>query len=545
MEFNLADLFECVAGAVPEREALVHGDRRLTFARLDERATRLAHHLHARGIKPGDHVGLYMYNCTEYIEGALAAYKIRAVPVNINFRYVEDELRYLFDDADLAALIYHAEFGPRVAAVAPSVATLRTFVRVADDTGAAGGPSGAEDYDRALAEASPDRDFPARSADDLYLIYTGGTTGMPKGVMWRQEDLFFGALQGGNVGGAPITDPAQIGELAKARTEPPTAMPVVPLMHGTGHWSAMIGMHGGGKVVLTASKRLDPHEVWTLIERERVNVLSIVGDAVARPLAEALAAPGASYDTSSLAVLTSGGSIFSLAVKEQMRALLPKTLLIDAIGASEAGHQGMNVGATSTGKPRFSVDSKVAAVLDEDLRPVAPGSGVVGKFARRGYIPLGYYKDPEKTAATFVTDPDGTRWVVPGDMATVEADGTITLFGRGSGCINSGGEKIYPEEVESALKSHDAIFDAVVVGVPDERWGERVAAVVQLRPGHTLSLPELDAYARTKISAYKVPRQLTLVDEIGRQPSGKADYRWAKARATEAAAPAASERKDR
>jgi fatty-acyl-CoA synthase len=353
--------------------------------------------------------------------------------------------------------------------------------------------------------------------------------------MWRHEDLLFGALQGGNVGGPPLTRPEQIGELAKTRADASTAMPVVPLMHGTGHWSAMIGLHGGGKVVLTTSKRLDPTEVWSLVGKERVNMLSIVGDAVARPLADELAAPRMQYDTSSLQVLTSGGSIFSEAVKEQLRAHLPNTLLIDAIGASESGHQGTNLGSPNAGRPRFAVND-ANVVLDDDLRPVAPGSGVVGRLARRGHMPLGYYKDAEKTAATFVTDADGVRWVIPGDMATVEADGTITLFGRGSVSINSGGEKIYPEEVESALKSHDAIFDAVVVGVPDERWGERVAAVVQLRPGHTLTLEELDAHVRTKISGYKVPRQLTIVDEMTRAPSGKADYRWAKAKAMEGAA---------
>ncbi len=531
MEFNLADLFECVADAVPGREALVHGSRRLTFAQLDERANRLAHHLLASGIRAGDHVGLYLYNGTEYIEAALAAFKIRAVPVNINFRYVEDELRYLFNDSDLIGLVYHQEFAPRVAAVAAAMPALRTFVVVDDRSGAGGGSLGAVEYEAALAAAAPARDFEPRSGEDLYLLYTGGTTGMPKGVMWRHEDIFFGGLQGGNAGGPDITRPEQLGELARERTVAPCTLPVAPLMHGNGHWAAMIGLHGGGKVVLTTSRRLDPAEIWTLVERERVNVISIVGDAMARPLAEALASEGDAYDTSSLAVLSSGGAIFSDAVKQQLRAHLPNTLLIDAFGVSEAGHQGMNLGANESGRPRFSVDASTT-VLDDELRPLAPGSGVVGRLARRGRLPLGYYKDPEKTAATFVTV-DGVRWVIPGDMAAVEADGTITLFGRGSVCINSGGEKIYPEEVESALKGHPAIFDAVVVGVPDERWGERVAAVVQLRPGQTLTLAELDAYARTKISPYKVPRQLTLVDEITRQPSGKADYRWAKTRATE------------
>jgi len=537
MEFNLADLYECVADAVPDREAVVHGDRRLTFRHLDERATRLAHHFQSCGIRAGDHVGLYLYNGSEYIEAALAAFKIRAVPININFRYVEDELRYLFHDADLVALVFHREFAPRVAAVARTLPALRTFVAVEDGSAPDAAALAAAEYEAALAAASSVRDFAPRSGDDLYVLYTGGTTGMPKGVMWRQEDLFFGALQGGNPGGPDIARPDELGANAIERAAPPCTIPVAPLMHGNGHWAAIIGLHGGGKVVLAAGRRLDPAEIWTLVARERVNVLSIVGDAMARPLAEALTAPGASYDTSPLAVISSGGSIFSEAVKAQLRAALPHTLLIDAYGASEGGHQGMNLGANTAGKPRFSIDA-TTAVLDDGLRPVSPGSGVIGRLARRGRIPLGYYKDEAKTAATFMTDPDGVRWVVPGDMATVEADGTVTLLGRGSVCINSGGEKIYPEEVESVLKAHPAIFDAVAVGVPDERWGERVAAVVQLRPGRALTLAELDAFARAKISAYKIPRQLTVVDEVVRSPSGKADYRWAKARATEAVAAA-------
>jgi acyl-CoA synthetase (AMP-forming)/AMP-acid ligase II len=532
MEFNLADLYECVADAVPEREALVHGDRRLTFAQLDERSNRLAHHFLDSGIRAGDHIGLYLYSCIEYVEAALAAYKIRAAPVNINFRYVEDELKYLFDDADLAALVYHREFAPRVAAVAPTVNTLRHFVLVEDGTDAHPASSGDIEYEAALAAASPARDFGPRSADDLYLLYTGGTTGMPKGVMWRQEDMFFGGLQGGNPGGPDITRPEELGENAKKNPTPPSTLPVAPLMHGNGHWSVMIGLHGGGKCVLPASHRMDTHEIWTLVGKERVNILVIVGDAMARPLAEALAAPGASYDTSSLAVISSGGAVFSQAVKDQLKAQLPNTLLVDALGASEVGHSGMNLGMNEGGKPRFMVDAN-SAVLDENLRPVPPGSGIVGMVARRGRMPLGYYKDEQKTAATFMTDENGVRWVIPGDRATVEADGTVTLLGRGSVCINSGGEKIYPDEVESALKSHGAIFDAVVVGVPDERWGERVAAVVQLRPGHRLTLAELDAYARTKVSGYKVPRQLTIVDEVMRSPSGKTDYKWAKERAIE------------
>ena len=534
MEYNLADLFECVADAVPDRTAVVHGARRLTFAQLDERATRLAHHLQAHGIGAGDHVGLYLYNGSEYLEGALAAFKIRAVPININFRYVYNELRYLFTDADLSALVFDAEFAPHVRAVVADVPALRVLVAVGEGAGDLA-DLGAAEYEAALRDASAARDFGPRSGDDLYLLYTGGTTGMPKGVMWRHEDIFFGGLQGGNPGGADITRPEEIGANAAERANAPCTLPVAPLMHGNGHWAAMIGLHGGGKVVLATSHRLDADEIWRLTEQERVSVISIVGVAMARPLAEALGAPGASYDLSSLAVVTSGGALWSEAVKEQLRAHLPGKLLIDAFGASEAGHQGLNLGANTTGRPHFMVDASTA-VLGDDLMPVAPGSGVAGRLARRGRLPLGYYKDTAKTDATFLVGPDGTRWVVPGDMATVEADGTISLLGRGSVCINSGGEKIFPEEVEAALKSHAAVFDAVVVGVPDDRWGERVAAVVQLRPGRSLTLEELGTHARTLVSAYKSPRQLTIVEQVQRSPSGKADYRWAKERAMESGA---------
>jgi len=522
MQYNLADLFECVADAVPDRLALVCGTRRLTFAQLDERANRAAHLMLDAGIKPGDHVGLYLYNGTEYVEASLAAYKVRAVPVNINFRYVEEELRYLFTDADLTGIVYNRELAPRLAAVAPSTPLLRAFIQVEDGSHAAPALADAIDYEPALAEASPSRDFAERSGDDLYLLYTGGTTGMPKGVMWRQEDVFFGGLQGGNVGGAPIERPEQIAEVVASRVGP-TMIPVAPLMHGNGFWACLIGLLGGGKVVLTP--RFNPAAVWSLCEQEQINVLSIVGDAMARPLAEALQDGG--YDVSSVLVISSGGSIFSDSVKAQIKQHMPNVLLVDAYGASETGHQGMGLATEGSSGPRFTVDANTA-VLDDAMRPVAPGSGAVGRLARRGRMPIGYYKDEAKTAATFITDADGVRWVVPGDMATVEADGTVTLLGRGSICINSGGEKIYPEEVEAALKAHPAVFDAVVVGVPDERWGERVAAVVQARSGHHLTLDDLDRHCRAHVSGYKVPRELHIVGEIVRSPSGKADYRWAK-----------------
>jgi acyl-CoA synthetase (AMP-forming)/AMP-acid ligase II len=310
-------------------------------------------------------------------------------------------------------------------------------------------------------------------------------------------------------------------------------LPAAPLMHGAAQWAAFIGMLGGGKIVISPSKKFDPELIWTLVQDEQVNTIAIVGDAMARPLAEALAKPGASYDTSSLRVVGSGGATYSEGVKAQLREQLPTTIFMDSFGGSEGGNQGQGVDANTPGTapgPRFRADASTA-VLDENNKPLTPGSGVIGMLARKGRIPLGYYKDPVKTAATFI-EADGVRWVVSGDMAAIEADGTITLLGRGSNCINTGGEKVFPEEVESALRSHPGVFDAIVVGVPDERFGERVAAVVHPRSDAELTLEDLVAHCRTKVAGYKVPRELHLTEEIQRQPSGKPDYKWAKKVAT-------------
>jgi 3-oxocholest-4-en-26-oate---CoA ligase len=526
MEFNLADLFESVADAVPNREAIACAGKHLTYAELDERATRLAHALAKAGVKRGDHVGLYLYNGNEYVEGMLAAYKIRAVPINVNFRYVEEELYYLFDNADLVAVIHCREFGPRIAALAGRLPKLKSFLMVEDGSGGDCSGLGAWDYEEELANASPERDFPPRSGDDLYVVYTGGTTGMPKGVMWRQEDIFFSAMMGGNPYGPPAERPEQVAENAKAGMAV-TGFPVAPLMHGAAQWAAFIYLLNGSRLVLTSGARFDADRIWKLVEQEKVQVMAIVGDAMARPLAEALGKPGVSYDTSSLIAIGSGGATFSEGVKAQLKECLPNLLVLDSIGGSEGGNLGRGVDAVQgQTNPRFQSDG-TTAVLDDDMRPLPPGSGKIGMLARKGRIPLGYYKDAEKTARTFI-EAHGTRWVVAGDMAMIEADGTITLLGRGSNCINSGGEKIFPEEVEAALRSHPKVFDTIVVGVPDQRFGERVAAVVAPREGETLTLEELVIHCRLHIAGYKMPRELYLVDEIQRQPSGKPDYRWAK-----------------
>ncbi|MEX2255387.1 MAG: acyl-CoA synthetase [Acidimicrobiia bacterium] len=529
MKYNLADLWERVVDTVPDREALVCGDRRLTFRQADDRINQLAHVFAERGIGAGDHVALYLYNGTEYLEAMLAAFKLRAVPVNVNYRYVEDELRYLLDNSDAGAVVFHREFAPKLAAVRGDLSALHTFVVVDDDSDGDPTAIDAIDYEPALAAASMVRDFAPRSPDDLYILYTGGTTGMPKGVMWRHEDIFFGAFGGGGVGN-PISTPDEIAERAEAGNT--RCLPACPFMHGTAHWMAFSSLYTGGAVVIDPARHMDPAETWRLVEREQVNFLVIVGDAMGRPLVEALEQLDGSVDVSGLALLLSGGAILSPAVKRQLAARLPTTIVIDGIGSSEAGGQGQ-MAATADGEipsqPRF-VMSPDNTVLTDDLAPA--GVGVVGKLARKGHIPLGYYKDPEKSAATF-PEVDGVRWSIPGDHARIETDGSITVLGRGSVSINTGGEKVYPEEVEGALKSHAEVFDAVVVGVPDARWGERVVAVLQGREGARPAFDELDAHVRKHIAGYKAPRDAVFVDTIVRSPSGKPDYRWAKRTAME------------
>ncbi|MFI5297029.1 MAG: acyl-CoA synthetase [Polyangiales bacterium] len=533
MHFNVADLFESLADAIPDRLAVVSGAHRLTFAELEARANGLAHAMRARGVKAGDHVGLYLFNGHEFLETMLAAFKIRAVPININYRYVAEELSFLCSNADLVALFYQRELGAHVAAVASGVPTLKTIVYVNDDSG--GPVEGSIEYESLRSSAPTGRDFGERSGDDLYMIYTGGTTGMPRGVMWRQEDVFFAGLQGGNPGGEHLTRPEELATNAIERTEPMIFLPAAPFIHGAAQWTALIGMFGGGKVVLQPGRSFDPKVVCKLIGDEKVTTITLVGDAMARPFVETLRQGGAAYDSSSLMVVVSAGAVLSDSVKAELVELLPNAMVLNSFGASETGHQGTAFPSEGgkPGQPTFFMDES-NTVLGEDDKPIAPGSGVVGRLARRGRLPLGYYKDPVKTAATFLTL-DGQRWVVPGDLATIGEDGSITVFGRGAVCINSGGEKVFPEEVEVALKAHLAILDAVVVGLPDERWGQKVTAVLQLRPGTDLTLADVDAHCRARLAGYKVPRQIKIVDSILRHPSGKPDYRWARETALEAA----------
>jgi 3-oxocholest-4-en-26-oate---CoA ligase len=519
--FNLADLFELVVDAVPEREALVAGDARRTFTELDERANRIANHLLGLGLEPGAKVAIYGWNRAEWVESFFGAFKARLVPVNVNYRYVADELHYILENADVEAVVVERSFLPLLQRIQPELPLLRHVVVLDDGDDTALDDAAA--YEDALAAASPARPALPRSGDDLYILYTGGTTGTPKGVMWRHEDIFFASLGGGGFGRPPIATPEEIAGRVWPEDGRVTSLTLAPIMHGAAQWGMCIMLFGGGKVVLYTPHGFDPHEAWRLAERERAMTVMVVGDAMARPLGEAL--DEKSYDLTSVVSVGSGGAVFSTAVKAKLNEHLPHALMIDTFGASELGASGSQ--SDPDAGPRFNAIESMS-VLGDDLRPVEPGSGEVGLLARRGHIPLGYYKDEAKTASTFVTDSDGVRWSVPGDHARIEADGTITLLGRGSGCINTGGEKVYPEEVEAAVKSHPDVFDAVVVGVPDDRFTERVAAIVQPRAGRTPTLEDLASHCRTTIAGYKVPRELKVVDAVERTPSGKADYRWAK-----------------
>jgi len=518
--FNHADLLEIVADAAPDTTAVVAGETRLTYRELDDRATRAAHALAAGGVGQGDRVAILSYNRAEWLEAQIAAYKIRAVPVNINYRYTADELAYVIKDAGCAALVGERTLIARLGPARAELTALR-HVLVLEDGSAE--PVDGLDYEEALAAASAERDFGPRSSDDLYLLYTGGTTGMPKGVMWRCEDIFFAAMGGGNMIGDPVETPEQIGTNAAAGGL--TIMVNAPLMHGAGMWVAWAALSSGSTLVLWSERSFSPDGVLRLAEREKAQVVVLVGDAMARPIADLLDHDD-SYDLSALFCIATGGSITSPDVKARLRAHIPSLLMIlDVVGGSETGSAGQGAEPGPDGLPRFLPRPDVG-VLDAALRPVAPGSEEIGTFARTGRIPLGYWNDEAKTAATFVTDPDGTRWALQGDMAKVDAEGHLVLLGRGSLVINTGGEKVFVEEVEAALKTHPEVYDALVVGAPDERLGNQVAAVVAL--SGPAEAAELIAHCRKTLAGYKVPRKIHVVSEVKRSPAGKADYRWAK-----------------
>jgi 3-oxocholest-4-en-26-oate---CoA ligase len=522
---NIADLVEHAIDLVPDRVALVCGDREITYAQMEDRTNRLAHYLQKQGVRPGDKVGVYSRNGIEAIEAMIAVFKIRAVVVNVNYRYVENELQYIFQNSDMVALIHEGRYSDKVAAVLPTCPLLTTTVVI-------DGEGEQVTYDDALEQSSPDRDFDERSNDDVYMLYTGGTTGSPKGVMWRQEDVW--RVLGGGINfmtGEYLEDEWDLAKIGAANPAM-TRMPIPPMIHGGAQWATFQSLFGGGKTVLHPD--FDGHVIWELVDKHGINLIFITGDAMARPMLDALTegkSDGTPYDLSTLYLMASSAALFSPSIKEKFLELLPNRMITDSIGSSETGFGGLSVvakGTEHTGGPRVKIDASTS-VLGEDGHPVEPGSGKTGLIARHGHIPLGYYKDEAKTAATF-KEIHGVRYSIPGDYAQVEADGTVTMLGRGSVSINTGGEKVFPEEVEGALKSHPEVFDAIVVGVPDDRLGHTVAAVVQARGENRPTLAELDAEARKVIAGYKVPRAVWFVDEIKRSPAGKPDYRWASAR---------------
>jgi acyl-CoA synthetase (AMP-forming)/AMP-acid ligase II len=523
---NIADLAEHAVDAVPDRVALICGDEKLTYAQLEEKANRLAHYLLDQGVKKDDKVGLYCRNRNEIVIAMLGIVKAGAILVNVNYRYVEGELRYLFDNSDMVALVHERQYSDRVANVLPDTPNVKTVLVVEDGSDSDYQRYGGVEFYSAIAQGSPERDFGERSADDIYLLYTGGTTGFPKGVMWRHEDIYR-VLFGGTdfATGEFVKDEY---DLAKAAAENPPMIryPIPPMIHGATQSATWMSIFSGQTTVLAPEFNAD--EVWHTIHDHKVNLLFFTGDAMARPLLDALTKDN-DYDLSSLFLLASTAALFSPSIKEKLLELLPNRVITDSIGSSETGFGGTSIvakDAPHSGGPRVTIDHRTV-VLDDEGNEVKPGSGVRGFIAKKGNIPVGYYKDEKKTAETFRTI-NGVRYAIPGDYAQVEEDGTVTMLGRGSVSINSGGEKIYPEEVEAALKAHPDVFDALVVGVPDPRYGQHVAAVVQARPGCRPTLAELDRFVRAEIAGYKVPRSLWFVDEVKRSPAGKPDYRWAK-----------------
>lgn len=523
MDVNLADLCAAVAAALPDRCALVCEGQRLSYGELTTRSNQVAQHLIAAGIGPDETVGLYLPNSAAYVESMLGCMVARAIPVNINYRYTGPELAHLFASATLAALIVDAEYAALAAEIATSCPSLRHVLIAGGGPGdvAFPGQVTVQRYESVIGAASPARPDLARSGDDKLIIYTGGTTGLPKGVLWRHEDFFYSALAGGNHYGAPRTS---LEDVVAAAVETPEMgyLLAVPLMHGSGTYTIFTAFLMASKVVLT--RRFDPARIGTLIGEEKIMLMAVVGDAMARPIAEELAAHPGRYDLASWIVLGSGGALLSPAVREQVLAVRPGLFITDRFGSSETGTDGQ-VERGDGGPPRLIPQLNVL-VVDEDLRPVGPGG--TGWIAKSGHVPLGYFGDEDATARTFPVI-DGVRWAVLGDMARVEDDGSIVVLGRGSTCINTGGEKVFPEEVEQALKSHPAVLDALVAGVPDERYGERVAAVVELRAdAGAIGEDELREHCRESVAGYKVPARIAFVPVVMRSPAGKADYRWAR-----------------
>ncbi len=533
-DWNYADVWETVADVQPEAVAVTQGSRNVAWTEFDSGADGIAQFLLDLGVHQQDKVALYLYNCPEYLQASLAAMKIGLVPVNTNYRYGDDELSYLWDNADAVAVMFHGSFAGRIERILDRVPGVKGWLWVDDGSGPC--PDWATPYEDAAKSAVGRVTAPwGRSGDDLYMLYTGGTTGMPKGVMWRQDDLFAKLVDGGvrhyDVNGG-------IEGVRAALTASPggvTLLPACPLMHGTGAFTANTILAEGGRVVLLESRRYDPVELLDTVDREGVNGLVIVGDPFSRPLLAALDEHPGKWNLSSLMMVISSGAMWSEPVKQQLLAHHASMLLVDAFSSSEALGMGTSVsgGGAAAKTASFTLSADVKVLSEDGTRELAPGTEEIGVLAVAGRNPLGYYKDEEKSARTFKVI-DGVRYSVPGDYAQVDADGTIHVLGRGSVCINSGGEKIFPEEVEEALKTHPAVHDAVVVGVPHPTYGEQIVAVVEPPEGvEPASEAELIAHVKDRLASYKAPRRVRTVSTIGRSPNGKVDYKRHKAESEE------------
>lgn len=529
--WNFAELWERIADKFPDATAQVQGERRCSWQELDRRADGIAATLLAAGAQHQDKVGLYLYNCPEYMETVFACFKAGLVPVNTNYRYQEDELLYLWENADAVAVVFHGSFADTIERIRHKLPDIGTWLWVDDDSGPC--PDWARPYEEAATSAQERVRPPwGRDGDDILMLYTGGTTGMPKGVMWRQDDLIRATVSTGLP--VVLAEGATYDDAIDAITAPGTGgIPACPLMHGTGWFTANMFLSAAGAVVTLVNRHFDVTEMLDTIERERIGAISIVGDAFAKPMLRALDDNPGKWDLSSLVLISSSGVMWSEPVKQGLLAHQPGMLLIDAFSSSEALGMGQSIssagGAASTAK--FQLGGN-AAVITEDGRFVEPGSGEIGRVAVKGNQPIGYYKDPEKTAATFI-EVNGDRYSIPGDYATVEADGSITLLGRGSVCINTAGEKVYPEEVEEVLKTHESVHDAVAVGIPDDKYGEAVTAVVEPFEGVQVDEDELIRHVKEHLAHYKAPKHIVTIPTVGRAPNGKVDYKRMKAYAAD------------
>ena len=538
--FNLSDVFGTVAKAIGDQTFLVWRDRRLSYADVDRRVEGFANYLTSVGLgahterdalagheSGQDHLGIYLRNGNEYLEAMIGAYRARVAPFNVSYRYVEDELLYLLTDSTAKALVYPAEFAPQVAAIRDRLPHLRVLIQVADHTGNELLP-GAVDFETILATPTPDGGLPTPSGDDLYVIYTGGTTGMPKGVLWRQHDIFLSSMGGRPWGSdTALASHDELADKARASAGAMSMMMIPPFMHGAAQWAAFNAITMGGRLVIPDDvERMRPDQVLRLAVQEKVLSIPVVGDAIARPLIDEIET--GDYDLSGLFTITNGGAALSPTVRARILTALPHVMLLDAVGASESGAQmsTFTTAGTETQAATFTAQSDTAVVSADLDRVLQPGEGQ-GWLARRDLIPLGYLGDEAKTAKTFPTI-GGVRWSVPGDRANVLADGRIELLGRDSVTINSGGEKIFVEEVERAIAAHPSVYDVVVVGRPSERWGSEVVAVVQFAEGAGATDEELVEVCRTSIARYKVPKAFVRTAKVVRSPAGKADYRWAK-----------------